>query len=215
MGIFILLSNISAFGQENNKTLKDIDGNIYKTVTIGTQEWMAENLKTTRYRNGNLIGTTIPATLFINDESEPKYQWSYEGDESNVAIYGRLYTWYAATDSRNICPNGWHLPTSSEQRTLTNYLFGKEVASGLLREAGTDHWQSPNSGATNCSGFTALPGGKRINYNRFVNLGSDGYWWSSNGSNESAWQMTLTQNRIYIEPINNKEGLSIRCLRDN
>lgn len=86
----------------------DIDGNVYHTVTIGTQVWMVENLKVTKYRNGDLIGTTTPATLDISGEAEPKYQWVYDGKESNVSTYGRLYTWYAITDNRNVCPKGWH-----------------------------------------------------------------------------------------------------------
>jgi uncharacterized protein (TIGR02145 family) len=104
------------------QTVKDIDRDIYKTVTIGTQVWMAENLKTTKYSNGDSIGTTTPATLDITTEKTPKYRWSYGGEESNVAKYGRLYTWYAATDSRNVCPTGWHVPTDAEWTTLTNYL---------------------------------------------------------------------------------------------
>ena len=102
-------------------SVKDIDGNIYRTITIGTQVWMAENLKTTRYRNGDLIGTTTPATLVIEGESAPKYQWAYDGNESNVATYGRLYTWYVATDSRNVCPIGWHVPTDAEWTVLTEF----------------------------------------------------------------------------------------------
>ena len=104
-------------------SVKDIDGNVYRTITIGTQVWMAENLKTTKYRNGDLIGTTTPATLVIEGESTPKYQWAYDGNESNVATYGRLYTWYVATDSRNVCPIGWHVPTDAEWTTLTDYLI--------------------------------------------------------------------------------------------
>src|ERR1035438_8500630 len=95
-------------------TVADVDGNVYKTVTIGNQVWMAADLKTTQYRNGDLIGTNSPATLDISSESTPKYQWAYAGDESNVATYGRLYTWFAATDSRNVCPVGWHVSTDAE-----------------------------------------------------------------------------------------------------
>ena len=100
--------------QVSQLTVTDIDGNVYHTVTIGTQVWMVENLKTTKYRNGVAIGTTTPATLSILSESLPtKYQWAYGGNESNVAIYGRLYTWYTVTDSRNIAPTGWHVSTDA------------------------------------------------------------------------------------------------------
>jgi len=95
-------------------TITDIEGNVYNLVAIGTQTWMKENLKTTRYRNGDLIGTTTPATLDISGESTPKYQWAYAGNESNVITYGRLYSWHAVADSRNVCPTGWHVPTDVE-----------------------------------------------------------------------------------------------------
>jgi uncharacterized protein (TIGR02145 family) len=103
-------------------TVTDGDGNIYGKVIIGTQVWLTENLKTTKYRNGDLIGTTTPAGLDIYDEVTPKYQWAYAGNEDNVATYGRLYTWYAITDTRNVCPTGWHVPSDAEWLTLENYL---------------------------------------------------------------------------------------------
>ena len=120
-------------------TVVDIDGNSYKTVKIGSQEWMAENLKTTKYRNGDSIKTTIPSTLDLTNETSPKYQWAYGGIESNVATYGRLYTWYAVTDSRNVCPIGWHIPSDSEWTILTNYLGGINTAGGKMKEIGTTH----------------------------------------------------------------------------
>ena len=107
--LLLALLATSLAAQENGRdtpTVTDIDGNVYQTVTIGKQVWMAEDLKTTRYRNGDLIGPTTPATLDINSESSPKYQWAYDGDEKNVATYGRLYTWYAVADGRNIAPVG-------------------------------------------------------------------------------------------------------------
>jgi uncharacterized protein (TIGR02145 family) len=93
------------------QNVKDIDGNNYKTAAIGTQIWMVENLKTTRYNNGDSIGTINPITLDITTESTPKYQWAYDGNENNISTYGRLYTWFAACDIRNVCPSGWHVPT--------------------------------------------------------------------------------------------------------
>lgn len=117
-------------------SVKDIDGNAYRTITIGTQVWMAENLKTTRYRNGDLIETTTPATLDIEGERTPEYQWAYDGNESNVATYGRLYTWYVATDSRNVCPTGWHVPSDDEWIVLTDYLI-KMV---MVTVTGTKEW---------------------------------------------------------------------------
>src|SRR4029078_12512714 len=153
VGVFLILVISCKKDNETPATVTDIDGNVYHTVTIGTQVWMVENLKTTKYRNGDLIGTTIPATLDISSESTPKYQWAYKGEESNVATYGRLYTWYAVADSRNVCPTGWHVPSDAEWTTLTTYLGGESVAGGKLKENGTVHWESPNTGATNESGF--------------------------------------------------------------
>jgi len=199
-------------------SVTDVDGNIYKTIQIGTQVWMAENLKTTKYRNGNLIGTTTPATLDISAETSPKYQWACGGNESNVATYGRLYTWYAATDSRNICPSGWHLPTDAEWTTLTTFLGGETVAGGKLKETGTTHWYSPNTGATNSSGFTALPPGYRLSYGTFGNIGHDGRWWSSTENHTSnAWYKYLYYLSSYANSYYNLEahGFSVRCLRDN
>ncbi len=211
-------------------TVTDIDGNVYHTVTIGTQTWMVENLKTTRYRNGDLIGTTNPATLDIRNENSPKYQWIFENNQSDLAVYGRLYTWYAVTDSRNIAPNGWHVPTDDEWTTLINFLGGDSLAGGKLKEAGITHWKSPNTGATNESGFTALPGGCRPENGVFdgggVYLGDNhhyGGWWSSSEKNSSvAWNRYLSYNDAAIQPFDNtygydgkKWGFSVRCIKDD
>ena len=112
-----ILISVTEFG-----TVVDIEGNIYKTVKIGTQWWMAENLRTSKYNTGDSIGTTYPETLNISVESAPKYQWVYPGGESSLATYGRLYTWYAITDSSALCPTGWHVPSDAEWTVLTDYL---------------------------------------------------------------------------------------------
>lgn len=160
-------------------TLIDFDRNTYETVKIGEQVWMKENLKTTRYNNGDLIGTTYPDTLDITNETEPKYQWAYNGNESYVEVYGRLYTWYAITDSRGVCPSGWHVPTTKEWKTLFDFLGGGKIAADKLKEAGTLHWESPNADATNESGFTALPAGSRWLNGEFAQLGEFGHYWTS------------------------------------
>jgi len=197
-------------------TVTDIDGNIYKTVTIGSQVWMAENLKTTKYRNGDLIGTTTPATLDISNESTPKYQWVSGGYEGNVASYGRLYTWYAVTDSRNVCPTGWHLPSDAEWNTLITNLGGESVAGAKMKESSTAHWYSPNTGATNEAGFTALPSGFRSYRGPFGNIGKYGYWWSSNASSGSTWDFGIRSDRISIGNygLTMKHGISVRCIKD-
>src|SRR5262245_32163336 len=122
IGLLSISLNRCNNDDESPATVTDIDGNVYHTVNIGTQVWMLENLKTTKYRNGDLIETTTPATLDITSESTPKYQWAYNGEENNAATYGRLYTWYAATESRNVCPSGWHVPSDVEWTTLSNFL---------------------------------------------------------------------------------------------
>ena len=198
--------------------MADINGNVYKTIANGTQIWMAENLKTTRYRNGDLIGTTTPAILNIISESTPKYQWAFDGNESNVAIYGRLYTGYAVTDSRNVCPTGWHLPADAEWSTLTTHLGGADVAGDKLKETGLGHWLSPNTISTNSSGFTALPGSIRYDYGGFSSIGDYGGWWSATDySATDAYMRSLyyTFSSVNRGHSNKRNGLSIRCVKDS
>jgi uncharacterized protein (TIGR02145 family) len=205
-------------GSASGPVVTDIDGNVYKTVIIGNQVWMAEDLRTTRYRNGDAIGTTNPATLNIRSENSPKYQWAYEGDESRAATYGRLYTWFAVTDRRNLAPTGWHVPTDAEWTTLANFLGGNLAAQGKLKEAGTTHWHSPNLDATNESGFTALPGGNRWDYGRFLGLGDFTHWWTATEHDaERAWRRILVKDapadnfRGYADK---KLGWLVRCVKD-
>jgi len=203
--------------------ITDIDGNTYSTVKIGTQTWMAENLKTTKYRNGDIIGTTTPTNLIIPKENTQKhqYQWPSNGDEKFVSIYGRLYTWYAVEDNRNLCPQGWHVPTEDEWFILLNYLGGESVAGGKLKEAGTSHWWSPNTGATNSSGFTALPGGHRfidMSDGSFEDIGGNGFWWSSSELdpvNGRGIRMMMFWNQTEKAYYWKSSGFSVRCVKDN
>jgi uncharacterized protein (TIGR02145 family) len=201
------------------KVAVDYDGNIYYTATIGTQVWMSENLKTTSYNNGEPIETTTPADLNIFDEYNPPYQWAYEGVESNVAIYGRLYTWHAATDSRGVCPTGWHLPSDAEWTVLTDFLGGESVAGGKLKETGTAHWQDPNTGATNETGFNGRPGGFRHYNGTFDFSGLNEYWWSSSIDNSGyPWARILSYDSFDVtrnDYLDAAMGASVRCLRDN
>jgi uncharacterized protein (TIGR02145 family) len=195
--------------------ISDIDGNVYQTVKIDKQLWMSENLKTTRYQNGDLIGTTTPATLDITNEESPKYQWAYNGNESNVTTMGRLYTFYAVTDNRGLCPTGWHVPSDGEWTTLTNYLG--VAAGGKLKEAGTAHWPSPNTGATNETGFTAIPGGLRSFDGYFLNFPYFARWWSTS----EEWPGVARGRSVVNSSVNvisnlldEKDGNSVRCLKD-
>ena len=195
----------------------DGDNFNYPVVGIGTQVWMAENLKTTTYRNGVSIGTTIPYNKEIAGEIAPAYQWAYAGNESNVATYGRLYTWFAVTDIRNVCPTGWRLPNDNDWTTLTNYLGGVNIAGGKLKEAGITHWTTPNAGATNETGFTALPGGLRSYNGAYTFVGSNGFWWSSSEySSTNALDRDMDYRFIgFFWNYNLKSyGFSVRCLRD-
>jgi uncharacterized protein (TIGR02145 family) len=198
----------------SSNTVSDAEGNIYNIKGIGTQVWMAENLKSTRYRNGDLIGTT---TMDISAEDTAEYQWAYDGNESNVATYGRLYTWYTVTDSRNVCPAGWHVPADAEWTTLTTLLGGEAVAGDKLRESGTTHWNVSNTGATNETGFTALPGGLRVSSGYFNYIGDDGMWWGTGAFWETS-TMSYFKKTGGVKKSSGGDflnsGLSLRCLRD-
>ena len=198
-------------------SVSDIEGNVYKTIAIGTQTWMAENLKTTKYNNGDLIGTTTPAILDITAEAEPKYQWSYDSTESLVATYGRLYTSYAVSDSRRVCPTGWHIPTDEEWRILRDFLGGSSVSGAKLKESGLINWSEPNTDATNETGFTALPGGIRLPVMDSPALDYGGSWWSSTYYDVNAvwvWSMNNTTGDIVRGVGDEHNGISVRCVKD-
>ncbi len=202
---------------ENGEVITDVDGNSYLTVTIGTQVWMGENLKTTKYQNGDDIGTTTPVTLDISSEDNPKYQWSYEGNEDNVNEFGRLYTWHATTDERNVCPDGWHIPTEEEWKTLFEFIGGEGYGGGKLKSLLV--WEYPNTAATNEYEFSALPGGMRYANGSFDHMYSLGCWWtstrSSYGTNApiSIYIYSTESSMDYIT-FREKEGRSVRCVRD-
>jgi len=195
----------------------DIDGNAYNSVTIGTQTWMKQNLNVTHYRNGDAIPNVIDNTAWSNITTGA--YCNYEND-ANVAIYyGRLYNWYSVVDSRNLCPTGWHVPSDAEWTILTDYLGGANIAGSKLKETGTLHWNSPNTGATNQSGFTALPGGYRENEGTFYDVKIVGSWWSSTESSVSnAWFRNM-YSFDYFPDIDRHDyfkqrGFSVRCLKD-
>jgi uncharacterized protein (TIGR02145 family) len=199
----------------SSNTVTDIDGNVYQIVTIGTQVWMVENLKVTHYRNGNEIpNVTVPTTwqgLTTGACCE------YNNDINNVATYGRLYNWYSVNDSRNIAPAGWHVPSDEEWQILVDYLGDSVVAGGKIKEIGTTHWVSPNTGATNESGFSGLPGGCRYSNGNFLYMGSYAYYWSSTEYNsDNAWDRYLGFNYSQVSHDCNykQRGFSVRCVRD-
>jgi uncharacterized protein (TIGR02145 family) len=212
-------------------SLTDQEGNTYKTIKIGNQTWMAENLITSKYRNGDVIGTTSSESLDITGESSPKYQWIYGGDEINLKSYGRLYTWYAVTDTRNVCPTGWHIPSDVEWTTLTDYLTnegygfggsGSDIGKSMAAKSGwtidnTEGNVGNNQAANDSSGFTALPGGYRFSNGTFSSLGYSGYWWSSTvGYVPNAWSRNI---RYSFSDVGSylgagPFGFSVRCTQD-
>lgn len=190
----------------NNETVSDYDGNIYQTITIGDQIWMKENLKSLHYADG----------------SEITEVWSYDDDDNYVETYGRLYTWDAAMKyttieaSQGACPDGWHVPTDDEWTTLGNFLGGNAVAGGKMKSTGTDLWQAPNTGATNESGFTALPAGEYDDthyqlLNQFAVI-----WSSTETSSTKCKYRYLAYNDAELHPYNYFKDFrySVRCIKD-
>lgn len=182
-------------------TMTDIDGNVYQTVQIGCQCWMAENLKVIRYRNGDPLSSW----------------WYYANDEGNDAVYGKLYNWYVINDSRNIAPEGWHVPNDCEWQMLIDYLGGDAVAGGKMKETGTAHWLSPNTGATNESGFTGLPGGQREVDGSFSQIGEFAYFWScTEHISDRVWIRYLfySSSEAFRFSCPKQMAISIRCVKD-
>lgn len=201
-------------GCGDSTSVTDIDGNEYPIVQIGDQCWTAENLKTTRFADGSVIPNVTSVDSWIN-LSTPAW-CNYENSPANDITYGKLYNWFTVADPRNVCPTGWHVPTDAEWTVLTDYLGGQDVAGGKMKT--TSGWQSPNTGATNESGFSGLPGGFRYDYGGdFGSIGYYGYWWSSSESSASAaWYRFLFYNNDYASRNSSYKqgGFSVRCLRD-
>jgi uncharacterized protein (TIGR02145 family) len=205
-------------------TVKDIDGNTYKTIQIGTQTWMAENLRTTRYRNGVSIENAVETTSWVNNTTGA--YCSYNNNTANDCPYGKLYNWFAATNENGICPQGWHTPSSDEWSILINYLDpgalggtnpNNTIAGGKMKSPGTKYWTGPNQGATNSTGFSGLPGGTRFNNGNFSDFKEYGYWWTSTPYvNRVAWFHFLRtrDGGAYKNGFDKFGGLCIRCIKD-
>ena len=198
---------------ENTINLIDRDRNSYNVIKIGTQIWMAENLKTTRFNDGRIIPVIYDYKLWSGLAS-PGYCW-YNNDAIKYRTkYGVLYNGYAVSTGK-LCPLGWHVPTIDEWLILTNY-SGKKMAGGNLKEI--DSWMSPNAGATNATGFKALPGGSRGNRGSFLDLGLRGHWWSSTvyaSSDILNRTMSYSDSDVTGTSDHKRSGLSVRCLKDN
>jgi uncharacterized protein (TIGR02145 family) len=189
-------------------------------VTIGTQTWMNKNLQSPTYRNGDIIPEVQNQTTW---DSLTTGAWCYyNNDPANGDIYGKLYNWYAVNDPRGLAPNGWHVPSRTEWTTLVSFLGGTSVAGGAMKSTGTTRWNSPNTGATNSSGFTGLPGGYKYwnNVDNFSQITLNGLWWSST---EATLDPTNNANYILLSSTNTsalsttvikKFGLSVRLIKD-
>jgi len=213
---------------DSTGTVTDFNGNVYQTIKIGDQWWMAENLKVTHYRNGDPIPLVTDSVTWSSGPTTGAY-CEYDNNPANVATYGRLYNWYAVDDSRNIAPAGWHVPTDEEWKQLEMFLGMSQaeadgVASrgtdegGKLKETGTTHWNSPNTGATNESGFAALPGGFRqaIVNGGFFHQGEYAYFWSTTEVSNLAWNRRLYYLNSQVTRFDFRKGVgqSVRCVRD-
>lgn len=192
----------------------DADGNAYPLVRIGNQVWMAENLRVTHYRNGDAIPNVTDNTSW-NGLATGAYCWYNNDEATNKTLYGAMYNWFAVTDSRNLCPPDWHVPTAAEWTTLANYLGGVSVAGGKMKTAIV--WNSPNTDATNISGFSGLPGGGRIDDGTFVVVGDVGGWWSPTvaPANQAQTGMLSFENaHMALGESSKKTGMSVRCVKD-
>ncbi len=223
-GVLLLLLIAGCKKKEDSITVTDIDGNVYKSVKIGNQVWFKENLKTTRFNDGADIPEVTDYDEWLN-LTAPGFCW-YENNESLYKDpYGALYNWYAV-ETGKLCPLGWHVPSDDEWQQLVMFLdpdaapgFGESIYAGAkLKEKGTSHWPAPNEGATNETGFTALPGGIRLHYNDLNYCDKEfGFWWSSTEfSDPWSWNVDMGYNysSLYRYKSYKTNGESVRCIKD-
>ncbi|MBN2521297.1 MAG: fibrobacter succinogenes major paralogous domain-containing protein [Bacteroidales bacterium] len=207
------------FTLQAQEIIKDIDGNEYKTITIGGRMskllWMAENLKTTKLNDGT------PISLIENNDdwagnTSPAYCW-YDNDEDKYKnIYGALYNWYVVNTDK-LCPTGWHVPSDHEWELLEQFVYGTANAGKHLKETGTKHWKKPNADATDRILFTALPGGFREIYGSYSMVRETGGWWTSTEAVEGTiWGYFLSYDNpsAFLFPEEKNRGLSVRCVKD-
>lgn len=203
-------------------TVTDVEGNVYKTVTIGSQVWMAENLKTTSYRDGSPIQYPGADTTKWVTDTDGSYAW-YDDDKAKYRdTYGALYNWYAVVNPAGVCPSGWRVPDDDDWETLFDFLGGTAVAGGKMKttgtlEDGTGLWRSPNTAATNESGFSGLPAGYRGGGGWYDYMGGSAGWWSRSDFQElGARSPTIDYGdaRVFTGVSGYHIGFSVRCLKD-
>lgn len=218
-GIYITTGCRSASDKPGSReTVSDTEGNIYTTVQIGTQVWMAENLRSTYFSDGNPIELVEDYDEWAN-LTLPAYSW-YNNDSLNSVDYGALYNCYAI-ETEKLCPEGWHIPSDEDWIKLESKLGGASIAGAAMKEAGLAHWKTPNTQASNESGFNALPGGYRSYNGTFNLLRIDGFWWSSSekswyGSTNTVIYRNLKYDGpdLYREVAMKANGFSVRCVKN-
>lgn len=205
-----LTSNVAYDGE-----VIDADGNRYLTKIIGDQEWMAENLRTTKYADGSPI-SNVPGSFDWFTTGSGAWVW-HDNKASNELPYGKLYNWYVINNGKEICPSGWDVPNQSEWLQLFSVLGGNTEAGGRLKTKGNVHWNDPNQSGTNESGFSALPGGNRNDDGEFRNFGNYGNYWSSIPSgtfNAICYNIRFEDAQVASITVDKHTGLSIRCIKE-
>jgi uncharacterized protein (TIGR02145 family) len=193
-------------------TVTDIDGNVYNTIIIGNQAWTVENLNAIRFSNGDYIPKIESYSVWLT-LSTPAY-CNYANDTLNAKIYGRLYNHFAVVDNRNICPIGWHVATNVDWQTLGSFLG--QAPGGKMKEIGTEHWKSPNTGATNESGFSALPGGMLNPHGGFWEKEYYSQWFSATTDTNLCHSTAVCydSDAIFYFGWDKGAGFSVRCVMD-
>jgi uncharacterized protein (TIGR02145 family) len=221
---FILLITVSCKKEEDTIqfiTVTDIESHVYQTVQIGDQVWMAENLKTTKLKDGTDIAWVEDDSVWFNLSlaETPGFCWYLNDEATYGETYGPLYNWYTV-ETGKLCPEGWHVPSDAEWILLTTYLGGAQVAGGKLKETGTIQWESPNASATNETGFTALPAGWREPWGYYDYLGLMGSWWSTDWTSNSYNSfgfirlVSFENGEMIRDGFAKNIGVSVRCLKD-
>ena len=200
---------VSFTGYATVGTVMDIEGNTYKTARIGDLEWMAENLRVTTYNDNTLIDQITSAAIWAGLTSGA-WCW-YDNKSAYDAIYGKLYNWYAV-NTEKLCPDGWHVPNEAMLTNLANYLGGFDFAGGKMKTTGTTYWTTPNTEASNESGFCGLPGGYRTEFGNFDDIKDVGIWFINQGG---GFAVTYNSKQLLGTPIPARYGASVRCVKNN
>jgi uncharacterized protein (TIGR02145 family) len=217
LSAFILVSIVTGCSKDDNPpdSVTDIEGNIYKTVRIGNQVWMAENLKSSTLSDGTQI-PDVPDAIAWNELTTPGLCWYNNDVLAHKDIYGALYNYYTVNTGK-LCPAGWHVPSRDEWQQLRDVMGDTLTGGGKLKEEGTEHWKTPNTGAVNSMGFTALPAGIRYFEGTYNSLSYFTSFWSSTAADDNkAWYLSLYYSDAIaaMNKTSKKDGFSVRCIKD-